>query len=40
MRGKDHALEAGTSLTYSYRGQDEQMEENGDTEDREEKRMK
>lgn len=37
MRGRGHALEAGASLTYSYRGQDEQMEENGDTEDREEK---
>lgn len=35
MRGKAHALEAGASLTYSYRGQDEQMEENGDREEKE-----
>jgi len=38
--GENHALQAAAALTYSYRGQDEKMEENGDTEDREEKGMK
>lgn len=35
-----HASEVVAALTYSYRGQDEHMEENGNTKDREEKRMK
>lgn len=39
-RGRRHARYTGASLTYSYRGQDGQMEENGDTGDREETRMK
>lgn len=40
IRGKGHAWQVGASLTYSYRGQDGQMEEIGDKKDREEKRMK
>lgn len=40
LKGGVHAVEAAVALTYSYKDRDGQMEDNGDTENREERRMK